>query len=346
MLKNRENPLIRQIGVQTKGRMENSIFNSVQFIFAVIFLLFAFAFANAERVVGANSSLETAQGAKSAAVGIAALPVLNDLPSLTKNPLQLSEWDKLSLAFTHVAYFEETSYNGVAMAVPLKGAGALGFAASRFGASDIPYIREGEPLPEGDNYNTLSISDWIFTSAWGKSFGKWNLALSLHLLKREIDQSGWGFRSDVAAGYEFSKKFMLAGIIEGWTSSAVKWESGNFEYTSPEAYAAFRFSEPFPYFYGTLNLYWQSTGILHSESEKETRAWKNPVDWFLASSAGLEFETNISFSLRAGLVKINDANSLTLGAGIKPISLLSADYAFQMHNELSSAHRISITANF
>jgi hypothetical protein len=165
------------------------------------------------------------------------------------------------------------------------------------------------------------------------------------LLKREIDQSGWGFRSDVAAGYEFSKRFMLAGIIEGWTSSAVKWESGYFEYTSPEAYAAFRFSEPFPYFYGTLNLYWQSTGILHSESEKETRAWKNPVDWFLASNAGLEFETNFSFSLRAGLVNINDANSLTLGAGIRPISLLSADYAFKMHNELSSVHRISITAN-
>ncbi len=279
-------------------------------------------------------------------MGGAALPVLNDLPSLAKNPLQLSELDKLSLALTHVAYFEETSYNGVVMALPIKEAGTLGFAASRFGASDIPYIREGDPLPEGENYNTLNISDWIFTGAWGKNFGQWNLALSLHLLKRELDQSGWGFRSDVAAGYKFSEKFMLAGIIDGWTSSAAKWESGHFEYSSPEAYAAFRFSEPFPYFYGKLNLYWQSTGILHSESEKETRVWKNPVDWFLAGSTGLEFETNFSFSLRAGLVKINDAKSLTLGAGIKPISWLCADYAFQMHNELSSVHRISIIANF
>ena len=311
-----------------------------------VFILILFAFASAERVVGANSSLETAQGAKSAALGMAALPVLDDLPSLVKNPLQLSELDKLSLALTHVAYFEETSYDGVVMAVPLKNAGALGFAASRFSAGNIPYIKEGDPLPEGDNYNTLNISDWIFTTAWGKSFGKWNLAFSLHLLKRELDQSGWGFRSDIAAGYEFSKKLMLAGIVEGWTSSAAKWESGHFEYSSPEAYAAFRFSEPFPYFYGKLNLYWQSAGILHSESEKETRAWQNPVDWFLASNAGLEFETNFSFSLRAGLVKVNDANSLTLGAGIKPVPWLSADYAFQMHNELSNAHRISIIAHF
>jgi len=311
-----------------------------------IFILILFAFANAERVVGANSSLETAQGAKSAAVGMAALPVQNDLPSLAKNPLQLSELDKLSIALTHVAYFEETSYNGAAMALPLRGAGTIGFAASRFSADGIPYIKEGDPLPEGSNYNTLDISDWIFTSAWGKSFGKWKVALSMHLLKRELDQSGWGFRSDFATGYAFSKRFMLAGMVEGWTSSAAKWESGHFEYSSPEAYAAMRFSEPFPYFYGKLNLYWQSTGILHSQPEEETRAWKNPIDWFLASNAGLEFETNFSFSLRAGLVKVSDASSLTLGAGLKPLPWLGADYAFQMHNELSNAHRISIIAYF
>jgi hypothetical protein len=296
----------------------------------------AFAHANAELVTGANSSLETPQGARAAAVGAAALPVQGDLSSLAQNPLQLSWLEKLSLAFAHVSYFEETSYNGVVMAVPLKDAGALGFAASRFGASDIPHIKEKEPLPEGDDYNTMNISDWIFTSAWGKNFGKWNLAFALHLLKRELDQSGWGFRSDIATGYEFSKKLMLAGIVKGWTSSAVKWESGYFEYSSPEAYAAFKFREPLPYFYGNLNLYWQSNGILHSESG----------NWFLASSGGLEFETNFSLAIRAGLVKISDASSLTLGAGIKPLSNLSADYAFQMHNYLSNAHRISITANF
>jgi len=325
---------------------KNSIFHSVPLIFIPAFILFAFAFASAERVVGTNNSLDTPQGARSAAVGTAALPVQGDLPSLAQNPLQLSWLETLSLAFTHVSYFEETSYNGVVMALPLKDAGTLGFAASRFGASDIPYIKENEPLPEGDNYNTLNISDWLFTSAWGKSFGKWNLAFALHLLKRELDQSGWGFRSDIAAGYEVSKKFMLAGLVKGWTSSAVKWENNYFEYSSPEAYAAFKFREPFPYFYGNLNLYWQSTGILHSESEKDTRAWKNPGNWFLASGGGLEFETNFSLSLRAGLTKISDASSLTLGAGIKPLSRLSADYALQMHNYLSNVHRISITANF
>jgi hypothetical protein len=318
----------------------------VPLIFITAFILLAFVFANAERVAGSNNSLKTTQGAHSAAVGTAALPVQGDLPSLAQNPLQLSWLEKLSLAFAHVSSFEETYYNGVAIALPLGDAGAIGFAASRFGAGDIPHIRENEPLPDGDSYNTMSISDWLFTSAWGKHFGKWNLAFALHLLKRELDQSGWGFSSDIAAGYEFSKKLMLAGIVKGWTSSAAKWESGNFEYSSPEVYAAFKFREPYPYFYGNLNLYWQSAGILHSESEKETRSWKNPVNWFLASSGGLEFESNFSLSLRAGLVKINDASSLTLGAGIKPLSRLSADYAIQMHNSLSNAHRISITANF
>jgi hypothetical protein len=303
----------------------------------IILILLAFVFAKAEKVVGANSSLETAQGAKSAALGLAILPVLNDLPSLAQNPLQLSSIEKLSLAFTHVAYFEETTYNGVVMALPLRDAGTLGFAASRFGAGGIPHIKESDPLPEGENYNTLDISDWLFTSAWGRNFGKWNLALSLHLLKRELDQSGWGFRSDVAAGYEFSKNFMLAGIVKGWTSSAVKWEEGHFEYSSPEAQAAFRFSEPFPYFYGRLNLYWQSANILNLQE---------PVDVFFASSAGLEFQTDFSFSLRAGLSEIEDTSTLTLGAGINPVSWLLADYAFQMHSDLSSVHRISITVNY
>ncbi|MDR2581426.1 MAG: hypothetical protein LBC85_10610 [Fibromonadaceae bacterium] len=295
-------------------------------------LLFAFAAANAYKVVGANNSLEAVQGAKSAAVGGAALALDSDLPSLVHNPLQLSNIVKSSIAFTHVAYFEGTSYNGVVMALPLIGAGTLGFAASRFGAGDIPYIKENDPLPEGESYNTLSISDWLLTSAWGRSFGKLNLALSMHLLKRELDQSGWGFRSDIAAGYEFSKRFVLAGIVKGWAASSVRWESGHFEYSNPEFYAAFKFSEPFPYFYGKLNAYWQSAGV----SE----------DWLSASSAGLEFETDFSFSLRAGLAEVNNTNGLALGAGIKPTSWLSADYAFQMHQVLSSVHRISVTASF
>jgi hypothetical protein len=296
----------------------------------------AFAFANADNVAGANSSLDAVQGARSAAVGGAALTLDLDLPSLVNNPLQLSGIAKPSIAFTHVAYFEGTAYNGVVMALPLKDAGSLGFGASRFGASGIPYIKEGDPLPEGEDYNTLSISDWLFTSAWGRSFGKWNLALSLHLLKRELDQSGWGFRSDIAAGYEFSKKFTLAGMVKGWTSSSVKWESGYFEYSNPELYAGFKFAEPFPYLYGHLNLYWQSAGVFESEVK----------NLFLNSSAGLEFETNFNFSLRAGLFEINNTDGLALGAGITPISWLLADYAFQMHQALSSVHRISLTARF
>jgi hypothetical protein len=304
--------------------------------FSILCLVLAFAFANADKVAGANSSLEAVQGARAAAVGGTALPLDLDLPSLASSPLQLSWTANTSIAFTHVSYFEGTAYNGVAMALPLKGAGTLGFAASRFGASGIPYIKEGDPLPEGEDYNTLSISDWLFTSAWGRAFGKWNLALSLHLLKREIDQSGWGFRSDLAAGYEFSKKFTFAGMVKGWTSSSVKWESGYFEYNNPELYAGFKFTEPFPYLYGNLNLYWQSAGFFESEIK----------DCFLNSGAGFEFETNFNFSLRAGLFEIDDTNSLALGAGINPISWLLADYAFQMHQALSSVHRISITARF
>ncbi|GHV16396.1 hypothetical protein AGMMS49938_16380 [Fibrobacterales bacterium] len=331
-------------------------------------------------MVGANNSLNAVQGAKSAGLGSAALPVQNDLPSLVQNSLQLADFEKLAIAFSHNSYFEGSAYNGVTMALPLGGrcppselsggeaegggkiggsfdyavnvsskkegycsAGTLAFAMSRFGASDIPYIKEGDPLPEGDNYNTLNIADYLFTSAWGRSFGQWNFAFALHLLHRSIDQSGWGFRSDVAGGYEFSPRFAVSAVVKGFTASAVKWESGYFEYSSPETQIAFKFSEPFPYFYGKLNAYFQSTGLLHSESEHETRIWKNAGNWFLSSGAGLEFETNFHFSLRAGLVSFRETESLTLGAGITPTSWLQADYAYQKHPELAAVHRISIS---
>jgi hypothetical protein len=267
------------------------------------------------------------------------------------------------VAFSHVSYFEGTAYDYAVLAWPFGHSGTLGLGFSRFGASDIPLIREGEPLPEGSEYNTFSISDYVFTGAWGRPFGKLSLGISFHLLKRELDQSGWGFRADAGGRYTFlADRLAAAAFLQGWTSSAARWESGAREFSPPELKLALQGTEPFPYFYGKLHIYWQSAGIFHSENRAlewggdpfdttlvkgktvGRKLWQDPFDWLSGGQLGLEFETDFGVLLRAGLQHIGTPAAWTAGAGLRPLNWLQADYAYQRHPALSAVHRVSITA--
>ena len=313
-----------------------------------------------ERVSGANATLESLAGTRAAALGGVALPLPADLPALSANPWQLAELRESELAFAHVSYYEDTWYDYAAMGWPLGSAGTLGLAASRFGADGIPLLREGDPLPSGEDYETFSLSDWVITGAWGRSFGKLALGISAHALRRELDQSGWGFRSDLAARYTLHPRLEVSALLQGWTSSAARWESGQAEYSPPEIKLGLHGSEDFPYFYGTAHLYWQSAGLLHREnrsfawegdlfdttlSSVDTAGgtlWQDPLDWLSGGGLGLEFTTSAGLSLRAGLQSLGDLQTWTAGAGLRPLPWLQADYAFQSHPVLSGTHRVAI----
>jgi hypothetical protein len=110
----------------------------------------------ADRVAGANATLDIEPGARSAALGSATMAVDGDYLGLVSNPYQLSSIRYGWANFSHTAYFEDTQYDFASAAVPLGEGQGLGISFARFGADDIPYIREGEPIPEGSDYNTLS----------------------------------------------------------------------------------------------------------------------------------------------------------------------------------------------
>ena len=101
------------------------------------------------RVVGANATLDMEPGARSAALGSATLAVEGDYLGLMTNAYQLSQAKYMWASFSHTAYYEDTKYDYASMVIPLSQNQGLGVSFSRFGADDIPYIREGEPLPEG-----------------------------------------------------------------------------------------------------------------------------------------------------------------------------------------------------
>lgn len=305
-----------------------------------------------ERVVGANASLDIHAGARSSALGGASIAVEQDLLELTSNPQQLANVENSWVAFSHVVYYEDSKYDYGAVQFPLGDLGGLGLAFSRFGADDIPKIAEGDPLPEGENYKTFSIADYVFTLAWGRRFlnDRLDLGVSFHGLYRELDQSGWGFRGDIGANYHVLEQVTVSTFLKGWTSSAVTWEEGTVEYSSPEWYLGLHVEQPIEYFYGKIGAYWQSAGLLHREDRdldwggeaRGGRFWEHPVDWLGGGRAGVEFVFDFGLSLRAGLASLSELESWTAGAGFALSNWLRVDYAFESHPTLSAVHRVSL----
>lgn len=306
----------------------------------------------ADRVVGANATLDIEPGARSAALGSATLAVEGDYLGLGTNAYQLSLAKYMWASFSHTAYYEDTKYDYASMVIPLPGNQGLGVSFSRFGADDIPYIREGDPLPEGTDYNTLSIADWVFSVAWGRRIiDRLDLGLAFHVLYRDMDQSGWGFRGDASARYQIKDDFYVSGLLKGWTSSAASWESGEFEYSAPEFYLALSYGLPVRYLYGKFNFYWQSAGLFHHESrnldfEEDTksgeRIWEDPLDWLSGGRGGVEFSFDFGLKLRVGLSSFTTFKSVTAGAGLTIAKFLVVDYAFESHPVFSPVHRVSV----
>ena len=314
--------------------------------------LSTFAFA-ADRVVGANATLDIEPGARAAALGSATLAIEGDYLGLTTNAYQLSQAKYMWASFSHTSYYEDTKYDYASMVIPLSQNQGLGVSFSRFGADDIPYIKDGEPLPEGSDYNTLSIADWVFSVAWGRRIiDRLDLGIAFHVLYRDMDQSGWGFRGDASARFQIKDDFYVSGLLKGWTSSAAKWDSGEFEYSAPEFYVALSYGLPVEYLYGKFNFYWQSAGLFHHDSrdldlDTDThggeRIWEDPLDWLSGGRGGVEFAFDFGLKLRLGLSSFTTFKSVTAGAGLTIANFLVVDYAFESHPVFSPVHRVSVS---
>ena len=139
--------------------------------------------------------------------------------------------------------------------------------------------------------------------------------------------------------------------MKGWTSSAASWESGEFEYSSPEFYLALSYGLPVQYLYGKFNFYWQSAGLFHREARDldfETdkngkRIWENPLDWLSGGRGGVEFAFDFGLKLRVGLSSFTTFKSVTAGAGLTIAKFLVVDYAFESHPVFSPVHRVSVS---
>ena len=140
--------------------------------------------------------------------------------------------------------------------------------------------------------------------------------------------------------------------MKGWTSSAASWESGEFEYSSPEFYLALSYGLPVAYLYGKFNFYWQSAGLFHHDYrdldfDEDThggeRIWEDPIDWLSGGRGGVEFAFDFGLKLRVGLSSFTTFKSVTAGAGLTIMNFLVVDYAFESHPVFSPVHRVSLS---
>lgn len=330
-------------------------------VFSFFLMLSSQVFAQ-ERVWGANATLSEVASPRIAAMGGAGLGVSGDALSASGAPAHLLDVQSYWLAFTHSTHFAGARYDHLAGSLPVDSTTALGISLARYGIDDIPWIKEGEVLPEGSDFATLSIADYVFGTTLARAFGFWEAGISVFILYRKLDQSGWGFRGDAALRYR-QKHWFVGAHLEGFTGSQVRWQSGWKEFSPAEMRLGGGWKHSFPYFYGTLHLGMQSAGMFHQGGRlldwrrgdlTDTsanaivdiggkRPFESPLQWMQESSAGLEFRFDWGASIRAGLQTINQLGSYTLGGGLQPVPWMSVDYGLVNHPVLGKKHRVALS---
>ena len=218
-------------------------------------------------------------------------------------------------------------------------------------------------LPEAPGgWETFDVSDWVATGAFARSWGRWRVGGSLHLLWRRLDQEGFGFQTDVSGGW-VGESWRFEGALRNASGSGVVWESGWKEIEPPDLFLGAGWRRDIPYIYGELRIAWQSVGIFQEEGKSGVersgsatdssgkvdlaggRAWEEPLEWLGSSSLAVEYVIAGKAALRAALPSVESPSEWSAGGGFRWKDFLRFDYAFRHHPELRSVHQVTLGIN-
>jgi hypothetical protein len=317
----------------------------------------------AESVVGANSTLGLSPSAVSAGAGDAVLAMPGSALTLGLSPVGMLDRKSHGLGLSHTEHLDGTRLDAISGIFALDSFTRLGALVMRYGADGIPYIKEGEPLPVDDEWNTLSIADYVLSIAVARKLPlKLEAALALHFLYRELDQVGAGFRGDAMLRFRPVDRWFLGAKLEGWTSSRTYWASGYEEYSPAELYWATGYRQSVPYLYGEVSLGYQSPGTISPGNRSFSvadswlsdtsltsksdlgggRPWEAPLTWLGEGSLGAELRFDWGGAVRLGLQSAKDFDSWSVGGGFKVLRWISIDYSFARQPRFSGIHRVSM----
>jgi len=318
-----------------------------------------------DEVAGANLTLFLSPSAQTAAMGDAALAMPASVLGAGLNPVGMLDKSTTEFGVSHTAHYESTRLDAIAGVTSIDSNSRLGIVLMRYGADGIPWIKAGDTLPTDGQWRTLSIADYTMSVLFAHAFRYHiDVAGALHFLYRELDQTGYGFRGDAEVRFRPVSSWFLSSKIEGITSSAAHWQSGELEYSPAEAYIATGYHTALQYFYGSLSIGYQSPGMfqrsnnwlsidqsyLDDTTAASTKAlslggsrfYDAPLSWFREGAVGAEMKWDWGGSIRGGWQSLREWDSWTVGGGLELFGWLSIDYAFQRHPVLSGIHRVSI----
>lgn len=313
-------------------------------------------------VRGVNQTLDLIPDARSSGVAAVQIGLPGELSHIASHGASLLDINSYSINVSHTEYFLGDQFDWLAGAYRLDSLSVIGVSLSRFSSSEIPYTEEGDTIAFAPS--TFEISDWSLSTAIARKIFDIQFGTNLHLIKRDLDQNGLGFRGDISVNWT-KGSFILGAHVKGISSSAVKWED-HWEYAPPDLFFGFGFSKDIPYLYGKLYTAWQSKGVFQKEAKASDvllhqvttdstkaqttligeRSWEAPLDFFKVSSVAIEFHTNWDLILRGGLEEIALFQNYSLGIGVPIWSHLYVDYGFQSHSELGVLHKLSMHFDF
>jgi hypothetical protein len=304
---------------------------------------------------GVNLTAEEGFGARHSGMATGFSGFQRDANAVGNAPAAMNDVDDFAFATAHAEKFGEAKYDDFAFLFPFDARGTLGLGLARYGVSDIEArsgVTPNSSLPDG----LFSAADYLvvgsFARRWGDRDGRaLDVGTSVHLLYRQLDQDGFGVRADAMAQYTWADRYRVGALLKGMIPSAAKWESGYSEYEDPDLQLGAAAKIPAPYFYGTLEVAYQTEGLFQRRAKSQikvegARFNQSFPDAVATGNLGMEFLFDFGLSVRCGFSELylnRDAASLaTFGIGYNWRGIAGIDYSFSPHPDLLASHRLSL----
>ncbi|MFI5264296.1 MAG: hypothetical protein ACHQM6_07265, partial [Candidatus Kapaibacterium sp.] len=218
--------------------------------FFFFFLLVAANCASAQSFRAyAGEFLQLGTGARSLAMGGAAIALTNDPTSGYWNPAGLSELQYPGITGMHEAKFDNTvQHDFAALAFPLGKDGGASISVLHIGISNIKDTRSalvdrnGDGIFNGDDYldyskvSSFGNYDWGLLFSYGKkkdSLFSYGATVKMIFRKLDADNRATGFGVDVGVRYHITPQWTLAAVGEDITTTLLSYWSGTKELVSP-----------------------------------------------------------------------------------------------------------------
>jgi hypothetical protein len=315
-------------------------------------------------------------GARAMAMGGAFISVADDATSSYWNPAGIADFSSFlsdpgswELSMMHSERFGDLiDYNYLAAAFPLKnGKSGWGVSLIHMGISDIRIVPMEDGMidnSDGDdrfepwngenlnfdyrNYPLESVNDIALFMTYGQAMGFGNLGATLKLIRNDqvTGVSSLGLGIDLGFVKRGLWRDLAVGVkLQDATGTFISWSTGKREFIYP----ALKGGAAWPLRISSMN----SVLILAADGDFrfENRRYISQY-WIGRMSAdfhlGAELMIRDIVALRGG----NDMGRWTAGAGfmLRDFSSwnfnLGVDYAFLMHDELDTTHRISLLVSY